>query len=294
MLKSLTKSQIIELSRMHSFKPRRRLGQNFLIDKNLINKIVNVISPAQDDVFLEIGAGFGALTIPVAQRADEIVAFEVDRKLCDILKEETRELKNVRIACLDFLKIDFNEFFGSKKIRVVGNLPYCIASLIIEKLTHVGSGVRDIYIMTQKEFADRLTATPRSGKEYSSLTLFANFYFSIRKLFAIKRTCFWPRPKVDSVFLKLKERLSHPVKVRDEKLMFDVIRSAFGKRRKTILNSLASGNFCYLEKEQLRIILKKAGISARDRAENLNLEDFARLANIINQYPKREKSPLII
>ncbi len=290
MLKSLTKSQIIGLSRTHSFKPRRRLGQNFLIDRNLINKIVNVISPAQDDVFLEIGAGFGALTIPVAQRADKILAFEVDRKLCDILKEETRELKNARIVCGDFLKIDFNKFFGSKKIRVIGNLPYCIASLIIEKLTHVGEGVKDIYIMTQKEFADRLTATPHSGKEYSSFTLFTNFHFFIKKLFAVKRTCFWPQPKVDSVFLKLKKRLSHPVKVRDEKLMFDVIRSAFGKRRKTILNSLASGNFCYFEKEQLRIILKKAGIPAGDRAENLNLEDFARLANIINQYPE-EKSP---
>ena len=138
--------------------------------------------------------------------------------------------------------------------------------------------------MTQKEFADRLTASPGSGKEYSSLTLFANFHFLIKKLFAIKKTCFWPQPRVDSVFIKLKRRPSYPVKVKNKKLMFDIIRTAFNQRRKTVLNSLTSGKLCSFSKEQLQPVLKAAGISLKARAENLSLEDFARLTDIICRY----------
>jgi 16S rRNA (adenine1518-N6/adenine1519-N6)-dimethyltransferase len=279
----LTKSQIIQLSLLHFFKPRKRLGQNFLIDKNIVDKIVSVVFPKKEDIFLEIGAGFGALTIPIALMSKRVIAFEIDRKLYYILKEETRSLKNIEIVCQDFLKVNFHDFVKSKKIRIIGNLPYRISSLIIEKLIEAKEISKDIFIMAQKEFADRLIALPKS-KEYSSITLFVNYHFLIKKLFTVKKTCFWPEPQVDSVFLKLKPRSPSPlIKARNEKLLFDIIRSAFGKRRKTILNGLISSNYRVFKKEQLEFAFKETGISSKARAEHLNLEDFVKLTNIISQ-----------
>lgn len=279
----LTKSQIIQISREYSFRPHKRLGQNFLIDKNVVDKIVSVINPRADDVFVEIGAGLGALTIPFVASLARITAFEIDKKLSSILKEKTAEFKNVTVEHQDFLKSDWDDFPRGKKIRIAGNLPYYITTPIIEKLVENKETIEDIHIMTQKEFACRLAATPKDGKDYSSISLFVNYHFLVEKLFIVKKTCFWPEPKVDSVFLKLRRRTSYPLEAIDEKLLFRIIRAAFGKRRKTILNSLTSADFVGFGKEQVRAALEKASISPAKRAENLVLEDFIKLANIISQ-----------
>lgn len=279
----LTKSQIIQLSREYSFRPHKRLGQNFLIDKNVIGKIVSVINPQTNDVFVEIGAGLGALTIPLAASLARITAFEIDKKLSSILKEKTAEFKNVSVEHQDFLKSDLDNLFRGKKIRIAGNLPYYITTPIIEKLVENKEIIEDIHIMTQKEFALRLAATPKDGKDYSSISLFVSYHFIVEKLFTVKKTCFWPEPKVDSVFLKLCRRISYSLEAMDEKLLFRIIRAAFGKRRKTILNSLTSADFAGLGKDEIGAALEAAGISPSKRAENLALEDFVKLTNVIVQ-----------
>lgn len=277
----LTKSQIIQLIREYSFRPHKRFGQNFLIDKNIVEKIISVVNPKEKDFFVEIGAGLGALTIPLARTSSKITAFEIDRKLFFILKEKVSEFKNVTVAHQDFLKSDFGGFPAGIKIRVIGNLPYYITTPLIEKLVENKDLLEDIHIMTQKEFALRLAAVPGGGKDYSSISLFANYHFSVEKLFNVKKTCFWPVPEVDSVFLKLRRRTLYPLEAKDEKILFRIIRAAFGKRRKTILNSLTSADFSGLGKGEVGAALEAAGISHSKRAENLELKDFIKLANVI-------------
>lgn len=278
----LTKSQIIQLVREYSFRPHKRLGQNFLIDRNVAEKIISVISPSEKNFFIEIGSGLGALTIPLARSSARITAIEIDKKLSSILKEKTTEFKNVTVVHQDFLKTNFANFPVGIKIRIIGNLPYYITTPIIEKLVENKNRIDDIHIMLQKEFANRLVAGPEDGKDYSSISLFVHYHFSVEKLFTVKKTCFWPVPEVDSVFLKLRRTTLYSLEAKNEKLLFRIIRAAFSKRRKTILNSLASVDFDSLGKEKIEAVLKKAGISIEKRAEDLRLEDFVKLANIMN------------
>ncbi|MFH1856411.1 MAG: 16S rRNA (adenine(1518)-N(6)/adenine(1519)-N(6))-dimethyltransferase RsmA [Candidatus Omnitrophota bacterium] len=280
---SFSKSQIVQLSRQYSFSPNKKLGQNFLIDKNITDKIIEAVSPAPKDVFLEIGAGLGALTLPFAGLGAKLTAFEIDKKLYHVLSEKTANFKNVRLLHQDFLEFDFKGFSKTKRARVVGNIPYYITSVIIEKLAQHKECVEDIHLMVQKEFAARLTATPAAGKDYSSITLFANYHFSIEKLFMVRKGCFWPAPDVDSVFLRMKKHKDALVKVKDEQILFSIIRGAFNQRRKTIFNSLSSCVDICEDKEKLKLVFDKAGISPSLRAENLRLEDFVKLANIISQ-----------
>lgn len=280
---TLTKSQIIQLIREYSFRLHKRLGQNFLIDRNVAEKIISLISPREKDFFVEIGAGLGALTIPLARSSTRIMAIEIDKKLSAILKERTAEFKNVTVVQQDFLKTNFGNFPAGIKIRIIGNLPYYITTPIIEKLVENKRRIDDIHIMLQKEFANRLVAGPEDGKDYSSISLFANYHFSVEKLFAVKKTCFWPMPEVDSVFLKFRRTALYSLEAKNEKLLFRIIRAAFSKRRKTILNSLASVDFASLGKEKIEAVLKKACISIDKRAEDLRLEDFIKLAGIISQ-----------
>lgn len=278
---SLTKSQIIELCRKHLFSPKKRLGQNFLIDKNVAAKIINEVSPKEKDFFVEIGAGFGILTFPLSQTASNVLAFEIDPKICHILKDKTSHLNSLKIECKDFLKADLADSLRGKKVRLIGNLPYYITTPIIERLVELKNLTEDIHIMVQKEVADRLSA--KTGeKEYSSITIFANFNFIIKKLFVVKRTCFWPQPKVDSVFLKLKNRSSYETKARDEKLFFDIVRSAFGQRRKMLINAMMNSNYRRFEKMKLESALERTGLCLKCRAEEVSLENFIRLSNEIS------------
>lgn len=275
---SLTKSQIVELGREYLFRPKKKLGQNFLIDKNSAAKIINEVSPEEKDFFVEIGAGFGTLTFPLSQTASNVLAFEIDPKICHILRDKTSHLKSLRIECEDFLKADLADSLHGRKVRLIGNLPYYITTPIIERLVELKNLTEDIHIMVQKEVADRLLAKT-GGRDYSSITIFANFHFILKKLFVVKRTCFWPQPKVDSVFLKLKKRSFYEIKARDEKLFFDIVRSAFGQRRKMLINAMVNSNYRRFEKVRLESALEKTGLCLKCRAEEVSLENFIKLSN---------------
>ena len=278
----LSKNEIKALEKKFGFRPQKRLGQNFLIDGNIKNKLLESAGLKKDDIILEIGPGLGQLTFDMAARADKVIAIEFDKKLFSILNDFVKERKNVKLIHQDFLKSDLSEFLpDGKKVKVVSNLPYYISTPIILKLLENKRYIESALLTLQKEVADRLTAEPDT-KEYGSLTLFASFHSEIKKLFNIKKNSFYPVPQVDSSVILLKSRMEPPVKVRDESVLLELIRAGFSSRRKTLINALVSKDYRALSKNTVRKILRDAGISADIRAEALSLADFAAISDRIS------------
>jgi 16S rRNA (adenine1518-N6/adenine1519-N6)-dimethyltransferase len=259
---------------MH-LKPKKRLGQNFLIDRNIQNKIIKACEFLAKDFVLEIGAGRGELTRLIADKVKHIQALEIDKALCDILKANTAGCKNLSIVNEDVLKFDLKKSFPQqKKIKVVGNIPYYITTPIIEYLLNYRDRIQYVFLTVQKEFARRMVAPPGS-KEYGALTCFIKYYTNPEILFYISKNCFFPVPKVDSCFLRLSPRRVPIVRVKSRVLLFKIIRGAFNKRRKTLRNSLEF----IVSKEKLQRFFTQYGIDNNIRPEELALEDFANLAN---------------
>jgi len=271
----LTKSELVQLWKKNDFRPKRRLGQNFLIDKNIKNKIIEFINPDVNDKILEIGAGFGEITIDLSERAKKVIAIEKDKKILAILKKEVlKNTRNISLVEGDVLKIDIAEHFN----KVVGNLPYYISTAIIEKLFDIKDKKDvEIFIMLQKEYVDRITAKP-GGKEYSSISLYVQMHVDVKKLMNIKRTCFYPIPDVDSSFIKLVKR-DISVNVKNKEFLNKIIRSAFQQRRKKIINALSFGGFL-ADKGALENRLKNV-INENARPEDLSLEDYCKIANAL-------------
>lgn len=260
---------------MH-FKPKKSLGQNFLVDKNIRSKIISACRFRDADIILEIGAGRGEITRLIAQTASKIYALEIDPQLCHILKDSTKDLPNVKIINQDILKFGLTTYFAKlpQKIKVIGNIPYYITSAIIELLLKHRNIISSIFLTVQKEFANRVCAKPGS-KDYGAFSCFVQYYSQARILFSIKNTCFAPVPKVDSSFLCLDIMGQPKVKVKDEEIFFKIIRQAFNKRRKTLRNSLKS----VIPPEKLAHFLKEHNINHNIRPEDMSLDDFANLAN---------------
>lgn len=258
-------------------KPKKRLGQNFLIDRNIQNKIINACSLGSCDTVLEIGAGRGELTKLIAQRVNKVYAFEIDRDLCSILKNNLADHKNAAIINGNFLKVDLREYFkrSDHKIKVIGNIPYYITTPIIEYLLKYKHNIEIIFLTVQKEFALRMLSSAGS-KDYGSFSCFIRYYTRPKKLFFITRTCFRPTPKVDSCFLQLEIRQEPPVKIENEELLFKIIRATFNKRRKTLRNSLKG----IIAPEELEEFFVKYNIDSNIRPESLTLQDFAKLTKI--------------
>ena len=258
-------------------KPKKRLGQNFLIDKNIQNKIINACNLRSCDTVLEIGAGRGELTQLIAQRVNKVYAFEIDRDLCSILKDNLINHKNAAIINKDFLKVDLREYFkkSDHKVKVIGNIPYYITTPIIEYLLKYKHNLEIIFLTVQKEFALRMLSKA-GNKDYGSFSCFIQYYTRPKKLFFITRACFRPIPKVDSCFLELGIRQAPPVKIENEELLFKIIRAAFNKRRKTLRNSLKG----IITSEGLEEFFVKYDIDSNIRPESLTLEDFAKLSEI--------------
>lgn len=258
-------------------KPKKRLGQNFLTDKNIQAKLISAYELKKSDQVLEIGAGYGDLTNLIASFAGRVYALEIDPELCGILKENTKTHPNVKIINEDILKFNIRKYFGKlrDKIKVVGNIPYYITTPIIEHMFEYRNKIATIFITTQREFAERITALSGS-KKYGSLTCFVQYYAEPKILFSIKKNSFVPAPKVDSCLIRLKIREVPAVKVMDEQLFFKIVRGAFNQRRKTLRNSLAS----IVKPEQLFLYFIMHNIDPNIRPEDLNLPDFANLANI--------------
>jgi len=263
-----------------SLAPLKRFGQNFLNDQNIIKKIVDAVPYSKKTSILEIGPGLGALTFEFLPKVRQLVAVEVDRRFCEILSEETKECASAKIICKDILKFDIKKYARLHAIpvfKVIGNLPYYITTPILEHLFKNINFVEDIFITVQKEVGARLTASVGS-KDYSSLTCFANYFCTPEVLFKIKKGSFWPAPKVDSCFLRLKPktRKERGFSVESEKFFFAVVRSAFGQRRKKLYTSLS--------KLVPKDVLKESSFHflLDRRAEELKLSDFAQLSNSLS------------
>lgn len=267
-----------------NFHPQKKFGQSFLIDKNIIRKLVKVSSLSSEDVVLEIGPGQGILTEALAGQVKKVIAVELDKKLYEYLKTHLKEFENVELVNEDILEFNLAKLVSklkiNKKINLVGNIPYSITTPILEYIFQNLHFLGSIYLMVQKEFSLRLIAKPNT-KDYSSISCFAQFYANPSILFSVKRTCFRPIPKVDSCFIKLEPKKSDywsgDLRPRNEKLLFGVIRAAFNQRRKNILNSLA----CLIDKNSLSQILGNLNIDWRLRAENLSISDYIKISNVL-------------
>ena len=271
----------------YGFSFQKKFGQNFLIDENVVEKIVRDAGVTKDDFVLEIGPGIGTMTQILCENAREVVAVEIDDKLIPILTEDTLSwYDNVTFIHEDILKLDIvklaNERNGGKPIKVVANLPYYITTPIIMGLFESHVPLDSITIMVQKEVADRMQVGPGT-KDYGALSLAVQYYAKPQILLNVPASCFMPRPNVDSAVIQLTRYEKPPVEVADEHLMFRLIRASFNQRRKTMTNSVGNSPELSVSKEQMAAALEKCGLSATVRGEALTLEQFAELANVLSQ-----------
>jgi len=252
-------------------KPKKSLGQNFLVDQNIRKKIISACDFNSDDTILEIGPGRGELTVEFAQKIKKVYAVEIDSSLCIQLKEKFSGQEKIEIIHADILKFDLNTLkVKNKKVKIIGNIPYYISTPVIEYIIRYKARIASVNLTVQKEFARRIVSGPGS-KEFGALSCFVQYYLKPEVVFDIKRGSFFPVPKVDSSFLKLEVRSAPAVKVADEEYFFKIIRAAFNQRRKILRNSLAG-----------IVGEEKLGSFKLRRPEELTLDDFAKLAAEIN------------
>lgn len=268
-------------------RPSKGLGQNFLTDEEVIAQIVEGSGAADDALVIEIGPGAGALTLPLAEKAGHLVAVELDERLIEPLRIKTFGMDNVEIIQGDILDTDLDELIESRKkeyglscVRVVGNLPYYITTPIIMKLLETAHGIDSITVMMQKEVGDRIAAEP--GTRLSgAITYPVCYHARVSKVADAPRECFYPAPKVDSVVLRLDILEEPAVQTRDADFMIKCVKAGFSQRRKTLLNSLASMEG--MDKDRVNRALERADIDKSRRAETLTLDEFAKLADILQE-----------
>ncbi len=271
--------------------PKKQLGQNFLTDPAFAEMIVHRAEILPDDVVLEIGAGLGALTIPLARAAQKVFAVEKDRQILDILKTEilVRNISNVEFMDHDVLKLDIKALANTigRQIVVVGNLPYNISSQILIQLIKARDVLNRAVLMFQKEMAQRITAQP-GCKDYGRLTVMLLYCSEIRKIADVKAALFFPKPNVDSEVLNIRFTQTDSGFAKDEDFLFKVVKAAFSKRRKTLKNALA-GSDLDIDRPTVQHVLEKVGIDPIRRAETLHVEEFVRLSNSLLETPSIER-----
>lgn len=279
----------IEILNKHKFVIQKKYGQNFLIDNNILEKIIQAAEITKDDFVLEIGPGIGTLTQYLCEHAKNVLAVEIDKKLIPILEETLVDYNNVEVINDDILKVDLNKLIKDKnqgnKIKVVANLPYYITTPIIMGLLESKIPIDNITVMVQKEVAQRIQSGPGT-KAYGSLSVVCQYYGQVYIAMNVPPSCFIPRPKVGSAVLCLEPHAKPPVQVKDEELFFQIIRSTFNQRRKTLANSLNNGKFIDLSKGEIIEAIATLGKTSNIRGETLTLEEFASLGDII--YEKME------
>lgn len=284
-MKNLTSPAVIrEILSENSFNFSKSLGQNFLINEEVLEKmIVNSEIDAASNV-LEIGPGFGTLTQRLCMHAKKVVSVEIDSTVIPILKENVSEFDNIKIINKDIMKTDIskliNDEFGNEKVKVAANLPYYITTPIIMALIEPGLPVTDLTVMIQKEVAERIGAKP-GNKSYGALTVAVNFYAEPEIICTVAPSSFMPQPKVSSAVIRLKMRDKPAVEVKSTEKFFNVVRASFGQRRKTLLNALANSNLLNITKDETKRILNRAGIDEKRRGETLSMREFADIADLI-------------
>ncbi len=279
-------SEIARIKEKHGFINAKKLGQNFLADKNIICEIIDGSGMEKGDMVIEVGPGIGALTAAAAERAGTVIGIEVDDRLIPVLRDTLSEYKNVKILHADIMKTDLAEIINSERekggftgnVRIIGNLPYYITTPIIMMLLEKEVPADSITVMMQKEVADRLLA-PIGTREAGAVTVAVNYYSSARLIADVPKEVFVPRPKVDSAVVRLDIREQPPVDISDRDIFFQIVKNGFGKRRKTLLNSLTGA--AGLTREQTAEALADAGIDSTRRIETLNMSELADIANSV-------------
>ena len=285
-MEKLSNPQVtIATIKKYDFAFQKKFGQNFLIDEHVLNKIIGAAGVGKEDMVLEIGPGFGTMTQYLAENAREVVAVEIDKALIPVLDETLAGYDNVTVINDDILKVDIaglvNEKNGGKPVKVVANLPYYITTPIIMGLLENHVPVDNITVMVQKEVAERMQAEPGT-KDYGALSLAVQYYAKPYIAANVPPNCFIPRPNVGSAVIRLDLFDSPPVKVVDERFMFQIIRASFNQRRKTLQNSVVNGGIP-VTKEQVAAALTEMGLSETIRGEALTLSQFAQLSNMLNK-----------
>lgn len=262
----------------------KSLGQNFITDRNILEKIIEGAGVEDGDLVIEIGPGIGVLTAELAERASFVTAVEIDGRLIPILEETLSEYDNIRIVNQDILKTDLGRIIEESrqegrftgKVHIIGNLPYYITTPIIMKLLEEQIPADSITVMMQKEVADRIRSAPGS-KTYGAISVAVQYYCRVTKVTDVPKESFVPRPKVESTVLNLEPLDAKAIELKDEKVFMRCIKAGFAQRRKTLLNSLASAGG--MDKDKVKRILAAAGIDPGRRAETLTVEEFGRIAN---------------
>ena len=278
--------ETIQVLQKHDFHFQKKFGQNFLIDPHVLDKIIEAAEVTKDDFVLEIGPGIGTMTQYLCEAARQVLAVEIDNNLIPILQETLSPYDNVEILHGDILKQDIHEiaekYNDKKPIKVVANLPYYITTPIIMGLLESHVPLANITVMVQKEVAQRMQAGPGT-KDYGALSLAVQYYASPYLAANVPPNCFMPRPNVGSAVIRLTRFGETPVQVKDEKLLFRLIRASFNQRRKTLQNGLVNSQELDFTKEQVAAAIATLGVSPSVRGEALTLEQFAALANALSE-----------
>jgi 16S rRNA (adenine1518-N6/adenine1519-N6)-dimethyltransferase len=278
-----------EILKKYGFSFKKSLGQNFLIDPNILRNIVGHADLTKESAAIEVGPGIGALTEHLARQAGKVMSFEIDQRLLPVLEDTLSPYDNVKIVHSDVLKADVKQLIdtelkGYEDIMVVANLPYYVTTPILMKLLTDGLPLRGFVVMMQKEVADRISAKPGT-KAYGSLSIAVQYYCTAEVAMIVPKTVFMPQPNVDSAVLKLIRHDNPPVTVKDEDFFFEVTRASFAQRRKTLLNNLQSqlpnGK---ANKENILAALEAANVEPTRRGETLSIEEFGRLADELYPY----------
>ena len=274
----------IEIIQKYNFDFQKKFGQNFLIDSHVLQKIIDAAHITKDDFVLEIGPGIGTMTQYLSEHAKEVMAVEIDHNLIPILKETLAGYDNVEVLNEDILKVDIGKIAEEKNqgrpIKVVANLPYYITTPIIMGLFEKNVPMDSLTVMVQKEVAQRMQAVPGT-KDYCALSLAVQFYAEPYIVANVPPNCFMPRPKVGSAVIRLTRYKDMPIKVKNEKLMFSIIRASFNQRRKTLQNGINNSSALHFSKEQVVEALGEMELSPTIRGEALSLEQFARLSDLL-------------
>lgn len=277
-----------EVVQKHNFKFSKSLGQNFLIDTNVIDRILEGARVKEGDYVIEVGPGIGTLTKEMGRSAEKVVAIEIDKTLIPILEETLVDFPNIEVINQDILKVNVQELVKEKlnggPVKLVANLPYYITTPIVMKFLEEDIPVTDIVVMVQKEVADRMNAKP-STKDYGALSVAVQYYCDTEIVAKAPRHMFVPQPNVDSIVIGLHVRDEKKYVVDNEEIFFKTVKASFGQRRKTLLNSL--GGLGFLSKDQIREALQAANIDEKRRGETLSIDEFANLSNEINKFSSK-------
>lgn len=282
--------ETIAVLNKYQFTFQKKFGQNFLIDTHVLEKIISAAGITEEDFVLEIGPGIGTMTQYLASAAREVCAVEIDKSLIPILEDTLKDYDNVTVINQDILKVDIAELAREKNqgkpIKVVANLPYYITTPIIMGLFESHVPVESITVMVQKEVADRMQVGPGT-KDYGALSLAVQYYAEPYIVANVPPNCFMPRPKVGSAVIRLTRHKEPPVRVKDEKLLFGIIRASFNQRRKTLANGLKNYEGLPFTKEEIEEAISQCGFSPSVRGEALSLKEFAMLADALWETGKK-------